>query len=107
MADIRTKIDVSLSDLKVADWKRRLTEIGQDCGETENLGFRHFALRIDAGPVLLVTFETVQGIRALSERAVPLGFDLVQSQGWSSISVNSSSRWCSVTDSPAICSDVQ
>ena len=83
MTEMPSDFDRSLARLDVAEWKRRLINIGRSSGGYRDLGFRHFAILIDRGPQLIVTFETVQGIRSLTEDATPLGFDLVQSQGWS------------------------
>ncbi|GHF41841.1 phosphoadenosine phosphosulfate reductase [Seohaeicola zhoushanensis] len=83
MTELLNEIDRSLARLDVEEWKKRLIGIGRSSGGYRDLGFRHFAVLIDRGPSLLVTFETVQGIRSLSEQATPLGFDLVRSQGWS------------------------
>lgn len=83
MTDVLNEIDRSLARLDVAEWKRRLIEIGRSSGGYRDLGLRHFAVLIDRGPTLIVTFETVQGIRSLTEPATPLGFDLVKRHGWS------------------------
>lgn len=83
MTELLNEIDRSLARLDVEEWKKRLIGIGRSSGGYRDLGFRHFAVLIDRGPSLLVTFETVQGIRSLSKQATPLGFDLVRSQGWS------------------------
>lgn len=83
MQDISDKIDAPLTGLDAAMWKNRLMSLAQEFGEFHDLGKRHFTTLIRQKSTLLVTFETVQGIRALSETAQPFGFDLVRTQGWS------------------------
>ena len=83
MQDISDKIDAPLTGLDAAMWKNRLMSLAQEFGEFQDLGKRHFTTLIRQKSTLLVTFETVQGIRALSGTAQPFGFDLMRTQGWS------------------------
>lgn len=83
MADIADKIERTLTGLDAALWKQKLLDLANEIGTATGLGQRHFATHIHGNETLLVTFETVQGIRALSERAQPLGFDVVRDEGWS------------------------
>ncbi len=83
MQDLTDKVDVPLTGLDMAQWKDRLTGLAQELGEFRSLGPRHFSTLIRRSDTLLVTFETVQGIRALSETATPFGFEMVSSHGWS------------------------
>jgi len=76
-----------LSGLNNADWLAEMAAIGEDMGFFEPLGKRHWANFIDEGDTLLVTFETMQGLRSLSPKATPLGFDLIRTQGWSHLGV--------------------
>ena len=76
-------IETSLADLGKAEWKEALIAQAEAHGMSQELGKRHFATFIDKKETLLVTFETIQGIRALSETAQPFGFDMVKAQGWS------------------------
>lgn len=80
-------IEASLAGLSQAAWKQRIEDIAEENGMFQPLGPRHFATFIDEKPTLLVTFETVQGIRALSDTARPFGFDMVRAQGWSHLCV--------------------
>jgi len=57
MTDQRLTISSSLAGLSKKDWLRAISDIA--------------------------TFESVQGIHALSELAQPLGWEMVKSQGWS------------------------
>jgi len=81
--------DPDLADLPKAGWLGKLAEIGEAEGFFRPLGRRHFACHIERGDTLIVTFETQQGIRGLSERAEPLGWSLVRARGWSHLCVAS------------------
>lgn len=87
MQDAGTPIDQSLASLDQAEWRAKLEEIAEEHGMFQPLGARHFASFIDEKPTLLVTFETVQGIRALSPTATPFGFEMVKAQGWSHLCI--------------------
>ncbi|MBB3712481.1 hypothetical protein FHS00_002069 [Limimaricola variabilis] len=71
-----------LSGLSPADWQAQLDRIGEEFGYYEPLGQHHAALFIDAGPRLLVTFETRDSIRR-RPRALPRGFEMLARTGWS------------------------
>ena len=83
MQDVTRLMDVPMTGLDAAVWRNRLANICKELGEYRPLGKRHFATFIRQKPSLLVTFETVQGIRALSETAQPFGFEMVRARGWS------------------------
>lgn len=87
MYDTVDMLEVDLSGLSPADWRERLAGLAAEEGLHVDLGPRHFATFIDRGGTLLVTFETVQGIATLSERAQPLGFEMVRAQDWSHLCV--------------------
>ena len=78
-------LSVSLQGLGKADWLSRLAGIATSRGGFRQLGKRHFAAFISAGPTLLVTFETQAGIQGLTEEAQPLGWRLVREAGWSNL----------------------
>ena len=65
------------------NWLQAVTSICEARGHFKPLGNRHFAALIEADSTLLVTFETVQGMQALSDRAQPLGWDMVRDHDWS------------------------
>ncbi len=75
-------LDLDLSDLSEEDWLARLDSLGDEHGYFERLGPDHAALFIDAGPKLLVTFETVEGARRAAG-ATPRGIEHVTRNGWS------------------------
>ena len=83
MQDMLDSIDASLAGLDVSEWKNRLIAIAEEYGMYQPLGEKHFATFVDAKNTLLVSFETIQGIRALSDMAQPFGFDMIRAQGWS------------------------
>lgn len=87
MPESNTSFPPDLSGLSRAEWLTELKRIGNSKGFSEPLGKRHASIFIEEGDTLLVSFETVPGIEALSPTRTPLGFDMVRSNGWSSLSV--------------------
>ncbi|MEX0349766.1 MAG: phosphoadenosine phosphosulfate reductase [Paracoccaceae bacterium] len=83
MHDIESALGQPLVDLRPDEWKARLLAQARAEGEAYELGDRHLATFIDRSPTLLVTFETMQGIRAMSETGHPIGFELVRKRNWS------------------------
>ena len=73
------------SKLPEAEWLDRLEDIAEEHGYFEPLGPDHSAMFLDAGPYLLVTFETMESIRARAFSDVPLGWDLAASNNWSQL----------------------
>tara|TARA_R110002049_G_scaffold23545_3_gene83333 strand:- start:48810 stop:49769 length:960 start_codon:yes stop_codon:yes gene_type:complete len=76
-------IDSSLADLPKAQWLKAIEDVAEEDGYFQTLGKRHFAAFIERDSTLLVTFETIQGMHALSDKAQPLGWDLVRNENWS------------------------
>ncbi|MXQ07701.1 phosphoadenosine phosphosulfate reductase [Alphaproteobacteria bacterium GH1-50] len=75
-------------DLTETQWLAELEEIGEEEGYFSPLGDNHAAVFVDRSQkVLFVAFETVTGIRATSERGLPLGFDVCESRGWSHLTI--------------------
>lgn len=89
MVDPMQDLDSSLAELKKQEWLTAIRTRAEAGGEFEQLGRNHFAALIDRGDTLLVTFETLQGIRALSAEAHPLGWRLVKKDGWSHLLIAS------------------
>lgn len=83
MRDAVCSLETPLSDLTTTEWKASMQGLAEEHGMFQQLGEDHFATFIDKNATLLVTFETAQGIRSLSDSAQPLGFDLVKAHGWS------------------------
>ncbi len=70
-----------------ADWLSIMEEIGEEAGYFEPLGEAHSAFFSDQGPVLLVTFETMAGIRAAGGGQMPLGYQIAAPRGWSCLTI--------------------
>jgi len=87
MRDHVSMFDQPLSGLSASDWRKRLERLARQHGEFAKLGARHVAALITGGPTLLVTFETIPGIRARDADAEPLGWDMVKSLGWTHLAV--------------------
>ncbi len=86
MTDSALDLEMDLNDLSQQEWLGRLDDLGDDHGFFEQLGSKHLALFIDAGPRLLVTFETIENARKTAN-ATPRGFDFVTRNGWSLLSI--------------------
>ena len=66
------------------EWFERLDEIGEELGYFERLGDNHAAFFADADQeTLLVTFETVESIRAAGGGRMPMGYSIASAEGWS------------------------
>ncbi len=64
------------------DWLARLDAIGEDKGYLQTIGPRHWALFVDEAPTLLVSFETVDQVRA-RPGALPVAHGIAARHGWS------------------------
>lgn len=89
MAENSLNFDTSLAGMKKADWLAAVEALCAKDGTFEQLGKRHYAAFIEKSPTLLVSFETLQGIPALSSLAQPLGWEMMQEYGWSSLCIAS------------------
>ncbi|WP_322865678.1 phosphoadenosine phosphosulfate reductase [Aquicoccus sp. G2-2] len=87
MQDTPDIFNTPLGGKDKAEWLTRLADIAEAHGHFQPLGRRHLSTFIDAGSTLLVSFETAEGIHALSDDARPLGWEMVKTHGWSSLSV--------------------
>ncbi len=65
-----------------ASWLAAIDEIGEEAGYFQTLGARHWAYFVDESPTLLVTFETVDAIRA-NPSQMPYGDAIARAHGWS------------------------
>lgn len=86
MTNTPIDLDLDLSGLSQNDWLGRLDELGDEHGYFEQLGSKHFALYVGAGPNLLVTFETVESAQQ-NPGGRPRGFDLATLNGWSHLTL--------------------
>lgn len=89
MQDQEIPFEPDLADLPKAEWLSRLMQTAEEQGFFKALGRKHFAAHIRRGDTLAVTFESVQGMRALSERAEPLGWSMVRDNDWSHLCIAS------------------
>ena len=84
-------LGADLAGLSAAEWRDRIDGLGEEHGYYLPLGQDHAALFIDAGPKLLVTFEDVQELCARPDGR-PRGFDMVETEGWSLLTILSEGR---------------
>jgi hypothetical protein len=89
MAQNRLNFDTSLAGMKKADWLAAVDSLCQKDGSFERLGARHYAAFIEKSETLLVSFETLQGIPALSSLAQPLGWEMMLDHKWSTLCIAS------------------
>lgn len=89
MAENSLNFETSLAGMKKADWLAAVETLCAKDGMFEQLGKRHYAAFIERSPTLLVSFETLQGIPALSSLAQPLGWEMMQAHDWSSLCIAS------------------
>lgn len=69
--------------LSETEWFARIADLGSKGGAFARLGASHAALFVDAGPTLLVTFETAGTIRKTQGDQLPLGYAMAMERGWS------------------------
>ena len=81
--------ETSLAGMKKSDWLAAVEELCDADGYFEQLGKRHYAAFIERSATLLVSFETLQGIPALSSLAQPLGWEMMLDHNWSSLCIAS------------------
>lgn len=87
MKDVTSDFQTELAGLERDDWFTALDDLAEEYGHFEPIGADHGAAFIDAGPKLLVTFESYPEIVANSERAEPRGFTFVRAFGWSHLAI--------------------
>jgi len=86
MPDDLTDLDPDLSRRDRDDWIAGLDEIGEAHGYLERPGGDHLALFVDAGPKLLVTFESRERAQG-RPRGQPRGLQLARENGWSLLAI--------------------
>lgn len=80
-------------DLSDADWLEALRSIGMEHGSYSDLGTDFSALFVEQSQrVLFVAFETILGIRAISDTGMPVAFDLCERRNWSHLTVISKTQ---------------
>ncbi|WP_298835417.1 phosphoadenosine phosphosulfate reductase [uncultured Roseobacter sp.] len=83
MPDTAIEFGPSLRGLSISDWITEVSGLVEPHGYLAKLGRSHLATFVEDSSTLLVTFETLQGISALSEHARPLGWKMVRNHRWS------------------------
>jgi len=89
MAQEPLNFQTSLAGMKKSDWLEAVEELCDEDGYFEPLGKRHYAAFVEKSATLLVSFETLQGIPALSPLAQPLGWEMMLDHDWSSLCIAS------------------
>lgn len=86
MTDHHLTFETELKGLEPDDWFTALEELVEEHGSYTPLGLHHVAAFLDAGPKLLVTFESAPEIQGLSD-AAPRGFAFARREGWSHLAI--------------------
>lgn len=87
MEDHSLDFEPRLKGLSIHDWSSRVREIAGQYGRITPLGDAHTAYILNAGPKLLVTFESMERIRGSQLAAEPRGFLYAREEGWSCLSI--------------------
>ena len=87
MQDSPNGFDTPMLGLPNAAWLRQLKDVVEKPGHFQPLGRQHCAALIEDKPVLLVTFETIDGIQSRADTGQPLGWELVRELGWSHLCI--------------------
>lgn len=87
MSKYALDFEAGLTRLGPPAWEEQLDALGEEHGYFEPVGADHMVVFLDAGPNLLVTFETAVNIRKHNADAAPLGFRFAQHEGWSTLSI--------------------
>ena len=75
-------------DLSDKAWLKKLRSIGERHGTYSELGDAYSAVFVEQShKVLFVAFETLFGIRSVSESGMPLAFDFCGQRGWSHLTL--------------------
>lgn len=93
MKDINSNFDPQLANLDREEWYDAVEELAEEDGYFEPLGKNYSTIFHEAGPRLIVTFETFGEVFARRNRE-PRGFDMVRRNGWSHLCILSDGgRW--------------
>lgn len=87
MTDSTIDFGPGLRGLALPEWMTEVEELVDYDGYLAHLGDDHLAAFSEHGKTLLVTFESFQGIQAMSPKAHPLGWELVKTCQWSCLSL--------------------
>lgn len=76
------------ADLSDAEWLKALRDIGETDGYYSSLGSKHAAVFVERSHgTLFVSFETLFGIRSVSDSGLPIGFDVSENRNWSHLTM--------------------
>lgn len=87
MASKTATFPPDLSRLTAVQWVSAMRAMGEVQGFSEPLGRSHMGVFVERGDTLMVGFETIPGIRALSPLHTPLALDMAGSHCWSALTV--------------------
>ncbi len=87
MKDMAAAFAYELKGLERDEWISRVDDVCEEFGHFEPIGPDHSALLIDAGRTLLVSFESAPSVHSKNHDAAPLGWQFVNSNGWSSLTL--------------------
>ena len=76
-----------MGNLSDSDWRARLEEMAEESGYFEPLGAAHCAFFHDDSPILLVTFETRDSLRADGGEELPRGYQVARKAGCSALTL--------------------
>jgi len=85
--DAKAGPTADLAEASPEDWLAQIEDMGEERGYFEPVGARHSSILTDEGPILIVTFETINSIRDGSDSHEPLGWELVEHNGWSNLCI--------------------
>jgi hypothetical protein len=89
MADATPSMNSSFAEMPMDEWLEAVEAVAEEDGYFQPVGKKHYAIFVERQPTLLVSFETVQGMRALSALSQPLGWDMVRDHDWSHLCIAS------------------
>ena len=76
------------AELTDEEWLKMLRDIGERDGYFSSLGRDHSAVFVeDSHDVLFVGFETLFGIRSVSDSGMPVAFDVCEGRNWSHLTL--------------------
>jgi hypothetical protein len=87
MPDAAIHFSPSLKDLDKKSWIAEVSDLVDENGYLSELGRRHIAAFTEYSATLLVSFETFQGIQALSPLSQPLSWEMIKRHDWSSLTL--------------------
>ncbi|WP_293444009.1 hypothetical protein [Planktotalea sp.] len=83
MQETHQILNESLAGQTGQAWLGALEELADEAGYFQPLSAKHTVAFIDAGKTLLVTFETVQSVQSMNNKAHPISFEMVREHAWS------------------------